>query len=100
MQVTTSINNIIVGKLNIDHGGVMHVRNLTHGLEAKMKFKQQGILQFRGEAHVVSPHIPPCFQLCPGLVVGHCSYPQPALEEVDRKDSAMSFNLLAGCGDL
>ena len=55
MQVTTSINNIIVGKLNIDHGGIMAVRNTTHGLAAKMKFKQPGLLQFRGEAHVVSP---------------------------------------------
>jgi hypothetical protein len=54
MQVTTSINNIIVGKLNIDHGGIMAVRNPTHGLAAKMKFKQPGLLQFRGEAHVVS----------------------------------------------
>lgn len=53
-QVTTSINNIIVGKLNIDHGGIMNVRNITHGQSAKMKFKQQGILQFRGEIHVVS----------------------------------------------
>ena len=55
MQVTTSINNVIVGKLNIDHGGIMAVRNTTHGLAAKMKFKQAGLLQFRGEAHMVSP---------------------------------------------
>lgn len=54
--MTTSINNIIVGKLNIDHGGVMHVRNPAHGLVAKMKFKQPGLLQFRGESHVVSCH--------------------------------------------
>jgi len=59
MQVTTSINNIIVGKLNIDHGGIMAVRNPTHGLAAKMKFKQPGLLQFRGEAHVVNPPPPP-----------------------------------------
>ena len=53
LQVTTSINNLIVGKLNIDHGGVMHVRNLGNSLLAKMKFKQQGLLAFRGEAHQV-----------------------------------------------
>jgi hypothetical protein len=32
----------------------MHVRNLGHGMVAKMKFKQQGLLAFRGEAHQVS----------------------------------------------
>lgn len=53
LQVTTSINNIIVGKLSIDHGGVMSVVNASSGLAAKLKFKQQGLLQFRGDTHVV-----------------------------------------------
>ena len=35
----------------------MNVRNLTHGLAAKIKFKQPGLLQFRGEAHVVGHSI-------------------------------------------
>lgn len=51
--MTTTINNIIVGRLNIDHGGIMHVRNPTHHQVAKMKFKQAGLLQFRGETHQV-----------------------------------------------
>ena len=33
----------------------MNVCNTSHGLSAKVKFKQPGLLQFRGEAHVVSP---------------------------------------------
>ena len=32
----------------------MNVCNVAHGLSAKVKFKQPGLLQFRGEAHVVS----------------------------------------------
>ncbi len=33
----------------------MNVCNTSHGLSAKVKFKHPGLLQFRGEAHVVSP---------------------------------------------
>jgi len=68
MQVTTSINNIIVGKLNIDHGGIMAVRNPTHGLAAKMKFKQPGLLQFRGGPCGEPP--PPPHTHTPSLSVG------------------------------
>ena len=68
--MNTYINNIIVGKLNIDHGGVMHVRNVTHGQVAKMKFKQPGMLQFRsGDLHVVSPLLP--------LSTAHSGYSTP-----------------------
>ncbi|CAD7703019.1 unnamed protein product [Ostreobium quekettii] len=37
-KVTTSINNLIIGKLYIDHYGVMRVHNKNTGMLAKIKF--------------------------------------------------------------
>ena len=50
-QVTSSINNLIIGKIYIDHGGIMRIRNQS-GLVAKLKFHETGMLT--REAHLVS----------------------------------------------
>lgn len=54
LQVTSSINNIIVGKLYIDHGGVMRIQNKKTDLAAKIKFKETGLLGGSKNAHQVS----------------------------------------------
>ena len=43
-KVTTSINNLILGKIYIDHGGIMKVRNVGTGLTAKLRFKETGMI--------------------------------------------------------
>mmetsp|Transcript_31862 Transcript_31862/g.90503 ORF Transcript_31862/g.90503 Transcript_31862/m.90503 type:complete len:788 (+) Transcript_31862:469-2832(+) len=43
-KVVTSINNLIIGKLYIDHGGLMRVVNKSTGLQAKLRFKETGML--------------------------------------------------------
>eukprot|EP00873_Tetraselmis_striata_P014688 jgi/Tetstr1/434952/TSEL_023946.t1 len=43
-KVVTSINNLIIGKLSIDHGGVMRVVNKTTGMQAKLRFKETGFM--------------------------------------------------------
>jgi oxysterol-binding protein 1 len=43
-KVTTSINNLILGKIYIDHGGVMRVRQHATGLTARIRFKEMGML--------------------------------------------------------
>ena len=51
-QVTSSINNLIIGKIYIDHGGIMRIRS-NCGLVAKLKFHETGMLT--REAHLVGP---------------------------------------------
>ena len=44
-KVATSINNLILGKIYVDHGGVMRVRCLApaaRGLAARLRFKEAG----------------------------------------------------------
>jgi hypothetical protein len=43
-KVTTSINNLILGKIYIDHGGIMKVRCVGTGLTAKLRFKEAGLI--------------------------------------------------------
>jgi hypothetical protein len=43
MQVTTSIYNLIIGKLYADHYGTMRIQG-NRDLSAKLKFKEQSIL--------------------------------------------------------
>ena len=43
-KVITSINNLILGKIYIDHGGIMKVRNLGTGLTARIRFKETGMI--------------------------------------------------------
>lgn len=42
-KVTTSINNLVLGKIYIDHGGIMRVRGLSSGLTMRVRFKETGI---------------------------------------------------------
>lgn len=53
-KVTSTVGNLIIGKLYVDHGGVMRVRNMGTGLTAKLKFKEQGLIMDR------NPHQVPC----------------------------------------
>ena len=57
MQVVSSINNLIIGKIYVDHGGVMRITSSATGMVCKLKFREQGILS-RHEAHEV------CALLC------------------------------------
>ena len=51
-QVVSSINNLIIGKLYVDHGGTMRVASSASGLVCRLKFREQGVLRMR-EAHEV-----------------------------------------------
>lgn len=51
-QVTTTIGNLILGKIYVDHGGVMKVRNVTSGVTGRMVFKEQGLLRSK-DLHAV-----------------------------------------------
>ncbi len=52
MQVTTTIGNLILGKIYIDHGGLMKVRNHTTGLTSRLVFKEQGLIRSK-DLHAV-----------------------------------------------
>ncbi|PSC68755.1 oxysterol-binding -related 1D isoform X1 [Micractinium conductrix] len=43
-KVTTSINNLILGKIYIDHGGIMKVKCMSTGLMTRIRFKETGLL--------------------------------------------------------
>ena len=46
-KVCTSINNLVLGKIYIDHGGIMKVRCLSEnarGLTARIRFKESSVL--------------------------------------------------------
>ncbi|XP_071919134.1 oxysterol-binding protein-related protein 2A-like isoform X1 [Coffea arabica] len=43
-KVTTSIYNLILGKIYCDHHGIMHIRG-NHQYSCKLKFKEQSILE-------------------------------------------------------
>ncbi|CAK0773385.1 hypothetical protein CVIRNUC_004060 [Coccomyxa viridis] len=51
-KVVSSINNLIIGKIYVDHGGVMRITSSATGMVCKLKFREQGILS-RHEAHEV-----------------------------------------------
>ena len=51
-KVTSTVGNLIIGKLYVDHGGVMRVRNMGTGLTAKLKFKEQGLIMDRNPHQV------------------------------------------------
>lgn len=52
-QVTSSINNLIMGKIYIEHTGIMKVTNLQSSMVAKIKFKEAGRLSSK-DAHQVN----------------------------------------------
>jgi hypothetical protein len=43
-KVTTTINNLIIGKLYVDHYGTMKLQS-SEGLLAKAKFKEQSFME-------------------------------------------------------
>ena len=43
-KVTTYLNNLILGKIYIDHGGVMKISSAQSGLTARIRFKETGML--------------------------------------------------------
>ena len=51
-QVVSSINNLIIGKIYVDHGGTMQVTSSASGLTAKLRFKEYSRLRHR-EPHEV-----------------------------------------------
>ena len=46
-KVTSTVYNLIIGKLYVDHGGIMRVRNMGTGLVARMQFKEQKLIANR-----------------------------------------------------
>ena len=66
MQVVSSINNLIIGKIYVDHGGVMRITSSATGMACKLKFKEQGLLS-RHEAHEVGCAGTLLSALCPFL---------------------------------
>lgn len=52
--MVSSINNLIIGKIYVDHGGIMRVHSSASGLVCKLKFKEQAFMRMR-EPHEVRP---------------------------------------------
>lgn len=50
--MVSSIHNLIIGKIYVDHGGVIRITSSATGMVCKLKFKEQGLLS-RHEAHEV-----------------------------------------------
>ena len=48
-QVVTSINNLIIGRIYVDHGGVMRIRNTQSGLTLKLRFREHSFLRSHNE---------------------------------------------------
>ena len=57
-KVTSTVGNLIIGKLYVDHAGIMHVRNMGTGLAARLKFKEQGLIMDRNPHQVPTPLLP------------------------------------------
>lgn len=53
----TSINNLIIGRIYVDHGGVMRVRNAQSGLTLKLRFREHSFLRSHNE-HEARPQRP------------------------------------------
>ena len=47
--MVTSINNLIIGRIYVDHGGVMRVRNTQSGLALKLRFREHSFLRSHNE---------------------------------------------------
>ena len=54
-KVVTSINNVIIGKLTVDHHGVMKIQSSENAWFAKIRFKDTGVLERK--PHQVKGHI-------------------------------------------
>lgn len=54
-KITTSINNLILGRLYVDHGGIMRIRSTEGGLVAKVRFKEAGMMS--KDVHQIRGHV-------------------------------------------
>lgn len=59
LQVTSAINNLIMGKIYIEHTGIMRITNLQSTMVAKIKFKESGRLSSK-DAHQVTLSVRHC----------------------------------------
>ncbi|KAK9915813.1 hypothetical protein WJX75_004375 [Coccomyxa subellipsoidea] len=46
-KVVSSINNLIIAKVHMDHGGTMRIHSSASGLVCKLKYREQGVLRMR-----------------------------------------------------
>jgi len=51
-KVTTTINNLILGKIYVDHGGIMKIRCHGINMSARIRFKETGMLFDRNPRQV------------------------------------------------
>lgn len=70
LQVTSAVNNLIMGKMYVEHTGIMRINNTGSGMVAKIKFKEAGRLSSKdahGVRHVYSSLLMPacCRQILP-----------------------------------
>ncbi|KAK9846057.1 hypothetical protein WJX84_008575 [Apatococcus fuscideae] len=54
-KITTSINNLILGRLYVDHGGIMRIKSTEAGLVAKVRFKEAGMMS--KDVHQIRGHV-------------------------------------------
>lgn len=52
-KVTSTINNLIIGKIYLEHSGTMRTQSNLHKKEMSFKFKDSGSM-FGGSKHLVS----------------------------------------------
>lgn len=57
-QVTSSINNLIMGKIYIEHTGIMKISNVQSTMVARLKFKESGRLSSK-DTHQVRIQLVP-----------------------------------------
>ena len=55
-KVTTTINNLILGKIYVEHAGTMKVQSDATAQEVRIKFKDSGSM-FGGSKHVISGRV-------------------------------------------
>ena len=65
VQVTSQINNLIMGKIYIEHTGIMRINNLQSSLVAKNKFKESGRLSSKDQHQVIAASDCMSKLLCP-----------------------------------
>ena len=80
MQVTSSVNNLIIGKLYVDHNGTMRIRNTQSNLTARLKFHEAGMFNSK-DSHLVTP-------------LPHATFPQCCSQErvLSWASPALSLN--------
>jgi len=91
----TYVNNIIIGKMYVEHSGHMIVRNLKNGMVAKIEYKPAGwtkknLHQLEGLVYLNSDdmeaRVRPYFQIKGSYMSTLTAYP---LEVTDKKDNVI-----------